>query len=169
MNSSGIHSLKPDMILMMSKFNFFFVVYALLMLLTSTAAHANDNGDAATVRLLVFGDSLVAGYGLPQGEDFPTRLDAALKAGGTTLRRSMAGFQGIHRQAASAVLTGPLPTIPMRCWLSSAVRCPAWPCRRKPWRQSRHHSDGHSVAWHEGHAGRDEGAGQSGPVIWCRF
>ena len=49
------------MILMMSKFNFFLVVNALLMLLISAAAHASDRGDGATVRLLVFGDSLVAG------------------------------------------------------------------------------------------------------------
>ena len=43
-----------------------------MLLISAAAAHANDRGDGATVRLLVFGDSLVAGYGLlPQGEGFP--------------------------------------------------------------------------------------------------
>ena len=82
------------MILMMSKFNFFLVVNALLMLLTSAAAHANDSGEGATVRLLVFGDSLVAGYGLPQGEDFPTRLDAAMKAKGHLVETLNGGVSG---------------------------------------------------------------------------
>ena len=82
------------MILMMSKFNFFLVVNALLMLLGSAAAQANDSGNAAMVRLLVFGDSLVAGYGLPQGEDFPTRLDAALKARGHLVETLNGGVSG---------------------------------------------------------------------------
>lgn len=82
------------MILMMSKFNFFLFVNALLMLLTSAAAHANDSGEDTTVRLLVFGDSLVAGYGLPQGEDFPTRLDAALKAKGHLVETLNGGVSG---------------------------------------------------------------------------
>ncbi len=37
---------------------------------------------AAPVRLLVFGDSLVAGYGLPAADGFQARLAAALKADG---------------------------------------------------------------------------------------
>ena len=82
------------MILMMSKFNFFLVVNALLMLLGSAAAQANDSGNAPMVRLLVFGDSLVAGYGLPQGEDFPTRLDAALKARGHLVETLNGGVSG---------------------------------------------------------------------------
>ena len=82
------------MILMMSKFNFFLVVNALLMLLGSAEAQANDSGNAAMVRLLVFGDSLVAGYGLPQGEDFPTRLDAALKARGHLVETLNGGVSG---------------------------------------------------------------------------
>ena len=55
------------MILMMSKFNFFLVVNALLMLLTSAAAHANDSGEDTTVRLLVFGDSLLPATVCPRG------------------------------------------------------------------------------------------------------
>ena len=82
------------MILIMSKFNFFLVVNALLMLLISAAAHASDRGDGATVRLLVFGDSLVAGYGLPQGEDFPTRLGLALRARGHLVETLNGGVSG---------------------------------------------------------------------------
>jgi acyl-CoA thioesterase-1 len=37
---------------------------------------------AAPVRLLIFGDSLVAGYGLPYEDGFQARLAAALKADG---------------------------------------------------------------------------------------
>ena len=37
---------------------------------------------APPIRLLVFGDSLVAGYGLPHDEGFEARLAAALKADG---------------------------------------------------------------------------------------
>jgi acyl-CoA thioesterase-1 len=46
-----------------------------LLLLTQPAA-------AAPVRLLVFGDSLVAGYGLPHDQGFEAVLAAALKADG---------------------------------------------------------------------------------------
>ena len=38
--------------------------------------------NAAAIRLLVFGDSLVAGYGLPKAEGFEAQLAAALKARG---------------------------------------------------------------------------------------
>jgi acyl-CoA thioesterase-1 len=47
------------------------------MLLCTTAA-----ADARPIRLLVFGDSLAAGYGLPQDQGFQARLQAALKARG---------------------------------------------------------------------------------------
>jgi acyl-CoA thioesterase-1 len=40
-------------------------------------------GHAAAMRLLVLGDSLTAGYGLPRADGFQARLAAALKARGT--------------------------------------------------------------------------------------
>jgi acyl-CoA thioesterase-1 len=52
------------------------VVAASLPLLTAGAA------GAAPIRLLVFGDSLVAGYGLPHEQGFQARLAEALKADG---------------------------------------------------------------------------------------
>ena len=41
-------------------------------------------GWAAPARLLVFGDSLVAGYSLPPDAAYPAQLDKALKARGIT-------------------------------------------------------------------------------------
>jgi acyl-CoA thioesterase-1 len=45
-------------------------------------------------RLLLLGDSLTAGYGLPAQQAFPARLDAALRASGTTLGIVNAGVSG---------------------------------------------------------------------------
>lgn len=49
---------------------------ALLLLLTFGAA------EARTIRILVLGDSLAAGYGLPAAEGFQAQMTAALKARG---------------------------------------------------------------------------------------
>ena len=38
------------------------------------------------VRVLAFGDSLLAGYGLKDGEGYPARLEAALRARGINAR-----------------------------------------------------------------------------------
>lgn len=72
---------------MMVKFKHFLSVFlVLLMPLWSSglstgwsSAHADET---AAVKLLVFGDSLVAGYGLPQPEAFPLRLEEALRSKG---------------------------------------------------------------------------------------
>ncbi len=45
-------------------------------------------------RILVLGDSLVSGYGLPAGEDFPSRLEAALTGRGHRVRLINAGVAG---------------------------------------------------------------------------
>lgn len=45
-------------------------------------------------RILAFGDSLFAGYGLEQGESYPDRLEAALRARGIDARVSNAGVSG---------------------------------------------------------------------------
>ncbi|MDN3567779.1 arylesterase [Paeniroseomonas aquatica] len=49
---------------------------------------------AEPVRLLVLGDSLAAGYGLPQGQGFAPRLQAALAARGRAVRIIDAGVSG---------------------------------------------------------------------------
>jgi acyl-CoA thioesterase-1 len=45
-------------------------------------------------RLLVLGDSLVAGYGLPKNQAFPARLEAALRAEGMNVAVIDAGVSG---------------------------------------------------------------------------
>ncbi|MBB4305169.1 acyl-CoA thioesterase-1 [Rhodobium orientis] len=46
------------------------------------------------VKIVVLGDSLVAGYGLAAGRDFPARLEAALRAGGKDVSVVNAGVTG---------------------------------------------------------------------------
>lgn len=68
---------------------------ALINLATLNAAlstSANANQDAS--RVMVFGDSLVAGHGLAQGEAFPDILRAALIAAGHNVEIINAGVSG---------------------------------------------------------------------------
>lgn len=44
--------------------------------------------------ILAFGDSLLAGYGLKDGESYPARLEAALRARGVNARIANAGISG---------------------------------------------------------------------------
>ncbi|MAY19780.1 MAG: carboxylesterase, partial [Erythrobacteraceae bacterium] len=46
------------------------------------------------VRIVAFGDSLFAGYGLAEDEGYPERLEAALRARGTNARVVDAGVSG---------------------------------------------------------------------------
>ncbi|BBC74082.1 arylesterase [Altererythrobacter sp. B11] len=50
-------------------------------------------------RILAFGDSLFAGYGLQDGESYPARLEAALRARGINARVTNAGVSGDTTQA----------------------------------------------------------------------
>lgn len=52
------------------------------------------SAQAAPVRLLVFGDSLVAGYGLPPGVAFPDQLGAALAQDGQAVEIINGGISG---------------------------------------------------------------------------
>jgi acyl-CoA thioesterase-1 len=58
-----------------------------LLLLTQSAM-------GAPVKLLVFGDSLVAGYGLPHDQAFEAQLQAALKANGRDVQILDGGVSG---------------------------------------------------------------------------
>ncbi len=58
------------------------------MVLAASAAAAR------TIRLVVLGDSLTAGLGLPPGEAFPDRLQAALRAKGWDVTVLNAGVSG---------------------------------------------------------------------------
>jgi acyl-CoA thioesterase I len=62
----------------------------LVVALADTAAAASESG----VRLLVLGDSLTAGYGLPQQQSFPAQLEAGLRAAGHDVRVINAGVSG---------------------------------------------------------------------------
>ena len=63
-------------------------VFALLLLLGSTAAAAES------VRLLILGDSITAGYGLPLADAIPAKLEAALKARGLNVSVIASGVSG---------------------------------------------------------------------------
>ncbi|AJY44896.1 arylesterase [Martelella endophytica] len=66
------------------------IVFAALALISATGlARA-----AEPVQLVVLGDSLVAGYELGPGEDYPAKLETALKAAGHDLTIANAGVSG---------------------------------------------------------------------------
>lgn len=55
---------------------------------------ASTGAKAAEKRLLVLGDSLTAGYGLPSAQAFPVKLEAALRAKGVAVTVINAGVSG---------------------------------------------------------------------------
>ena len=59
----------------------------MMMITTPVLAQTAD-------RIVALGDSLTAGYGLPPGEDFATRLEQALTAEGLNVRVQNAGISG---------------------------------------------------------------------------
>jgi acyl-CoA thioesterase I len=63
-------------------------------------------------RLLLLGDSLTAGYGLPANQAFPARLDAALRAAGISLGIVNAGVSGDTSAGGLARLDWALGTPP---------------------------------------------------------
>lgn len=63
-------------------------------------------------RLLVLGDSLVAGYGLPRGDGFVAKLQAALKAKGVDVEMADAGVSGDTTAGGRARLNFVLKTEP---------------------------------------------------------
>lgn len=67
---------------------------AALILLVATPASAK------TTRILAFGDSLTAGYGVDPQDAFPLKLEAALKADGQDVRVLNAGVSGDTSAAA---------------------------------------------------------------------
>jgi acyl-CoA thioesterase-1 len=63
---------------------------------TAVPAPAAQNASLGTapLKLVVLGDSLTAGLGLPQNESFPVKLEQALKAKGETVTVVNAGVSG---------------------------------------------------------------------------
>jgi acyl-CoA thioesterase I len=72
-----------------SLFNLTALVLALLV-----AAPAISNRAQAATTIVVFGDSLSAGYGVTPEQSFPARLEAALKGRGRDVRVINAGISG---------------------------------------------------------------------------
>lgn len=73
-----------------------FKLYLLLFVLTIChvqSLHANNTTES-TLRLLVLGDSLTAGYGLQPEDSFPARLEVALVDAGYDVRVINAGVSG---------------------------------------------------------------------------
>jgi len=64
---------------------------------------------AAPLSIVALGDSLTAGYGLAAGEDFATRLEAALVASGIDARVANAGVSGDTASAGAARVDWAVP------------------------------------------------------------
>jgi acyl-CoA thioesterase I len=58
------------------------------------AGIAKGEAEAAPLEIVGLGDSLMAGYDLPEGDGFPAVLEAALKAKGFDVRVANAGVSG---------------------------------------------------------------------------
>lgn len=70
-----------------------YLLILLLLLLSVQSLLANDTAESP-LRLLVLGDSLSAGYGLPAEDAFPAQLEAALKSTGYNVDVINAGVSG---------------------------------------------------------------------------
>jgi acyl-CoA thioesterase I len=69
-------------------------VFALVLAALTIGANAAGAATAGTPRLVVLGDSLTAGLGLPAGEAFPAQLQRALAAKGIAVDVVNAGVSG---------------------------------------------------------------------------
>jgi acyl-CoA thioesterase-1 len=67
---------------------------ALLALLAALCAQFGPTAAAEPIRVVAFGDSLTAGYGLADTDAFPAKLEAALRARGHDVRIANAGVSG---------------------------------------------------------------------------
>ncbi|WP_341911972.1 arylesterase [Ferrovibrio terrae] len=74
------------------------------MILVTLMCGAANAQSGAKARLLVFGDSLVAGYSLPPDASYPAQLEKALKAKGLDVAVLNAGVSGDTTAAALARL-----------------------------------------------------------------
>src|ERR1700756_4272525 len=78
------------------------------MLLCAAALPKSEAKEQETV-IVALGDSLTAGLGLPQGESFPAKLEATLKAQGRNVTVVNAGVSGDTVSAALDRLDWALP------------------------------------------------------------
>ena len=87
-------SLLPKQLRLPRKIRLLAFAYLLALPLSVMALTAYGNDDAR-LRLMVLGDSLVAGHGLPQGEAFPDILQEELAARGKFVEVLNAGVSGL--------------------------------------------------------------------------
>jgi acyl-CoA thioesterase-1 len=81
-------------------------------MLLALVALASMPARAQPVTILGFGDSLMAGYGLPDGDAFPTRLEAALRDAGYDVTVINAGVSGDTTAGGAARLAWSLSQVP---------------------------------------------------------
>lgn len=81
---------------------------ALLVIIFPIAAGATDG----TIRVLAFGDSLTAGYGLAKSDSFPAKLEQALRAQGMAAQVTNAGVSGDTTAGGRARITWALESNP---------------------------------------------------------
>lgn len=84
------------------------VIAAVGLLMVLCPMHTIEAEPRAPV-IVAFGDSLTAGFGLPQGETFPVQLEAALEARGASVSVVNAGVSGDTAGAALKRLDWALP------------------------------------------------------------
>ena len=65
-----------------------------ILLSAATAPRGPAQAQPAPLKLMILGDSITAGYGLPEAEAWPVKLEAALKAAGQSVRVIGAGVSG---------------------------------------------------------------------------
>ena len=86
----------PQMVLAALLVNFMMIVIPMSLGSPSSTAFAADKA----IRIVAFGDSLTAGYGLQQSAAFPVQLERALKAKGYAVEVINAGVSGDTTAAA---------------------------------------------------------------------
>jgi acyl-CoA thioesterase I len=65
-----------------------------ILLLGSKASQAQAPAGGQPIKLMILGDSITAGYGLPEAEAWPVKLQAALQEAGRNVRVIGAGVSG---------------------------------------------------------------------------
>lgn len=79
---------------LLSTFKHLLVACLLLVIAGPALAQSSAAADSAPVKMVVLGDSLSAGYGLPGSDAFPAKLQKALKANGIAVDMTNAGVSG---------------------------------------------------------------------------
>ena len=82
---------------------------AVVLTIMAAGWFASGSAGAETIRLVAFGDSLTAGYGLAANDAYPARLEARLRADGHDVRIDNAGASGDTASAAARRLDWSVP------------------------------------------------------------